>query len=284
MALLYTANLTLAKLVASQAEAENAYNEAVQALDGLVFLAVIDRDLTAPPGGESNGDVYLVADGATDGWSGKDGKVALYNDGYVFFTVNEGFAMWVIDENVYLVWDGSVWKSIMVETGRDDYAKAPAAAATEVLAGQNAGYDGGVDLNPEYPSNLRFVLTGSGGSTDVDVVITGILADGSASTESINVTGANGNTDGDKAWATISNITIQPGGGADFDGGTITTVNGTKLGLRDKNVASIYKETFNGADEGVLGTYNNTFKTYIPSGALNGAAPLELWYKTAQFV
>ena len=40
------------------------------AIAALGNLTIIDRDLTAPPGGESDGDTYIVGGSATGDWSG----------------------------------------------------------------------------------------------------------------------------------------------------------------------------------------------------------------------
>ena len=48
-------------LLAAQAQKHVTHNEALRLLDGLVQLAVLDRDLTAPPGAPADGDRYIVA-------------------------------------------------------------------------------------------------------------------------------------------------------------------------------------------------------------------------------
>ena len=71
-----TTNLKLPYLLASQAQKHVTHNEALRLLDGLVQLAVLDRDLTAPPGSPADGDRYIVASGATGDWAGWDLNVA----------------------------------------------------------------------------------------------------------------------------------------------------------------------------------------------------------------
>lgn len=56
-----TANLALPLIAASQASKHVTHNEALTALDSLVQLACLDKDLTAPPGSPGEGDRYLVA-------------------------------------------------------------------------------------------------------------------------------------------------------------------------------------------------------------------------------
>lgn len=64
--------------------------------------AVLDKDLTAPPGGESFGDAYLVPAGATGDWSGKADKIAVYTArGWKFVDPQIGQVLYVEDEAGY---------------------------------------------------------------------------------------------------------------------------------------------------------------------------------------
>jgi hypothetical protein len=107
-----TTNLALPYLEAAQSQKHVTHNEALTALDAIVMLSVLDRDLTAPPGGESDGDRYLVGGSATGTWSGEDGNIAAYQDGaYNFYPPQEGWVMWVADEDLLVTYDGSSWVS-----------------------------------------------------------------------------------------------------------------------------------------------------------------------------
>ncbi len=103
-------NLQLPLLEAAQAQKHVTVNDALQALDAVVHLAVKDRDLTAPPASPADGERYLVATGATGGWAGQDGKIAAYQDGvWRFYAPREGWRCWVDDENALLIHDGTAW-------------------------------------------------------------------------------------------------------------------------------------------------------------------------------
>ncbi len=82
-------------------------------LDGQ--LSIIDRDLTAPPGSESNGDAYIPASGSTGDWAGHDDEIAIYdlpNTTYWFITPKVGRNMFVVDEAIMIVWSGSAWAAV----------------------------------------------------------------------------------------------------------------------------------------------------------------------------
>ncbi len=109
-----TTNLLLPYLLASQAQKHVTLNESLRLLDGLVQMAVIDRDLTAPPVSPADGDRYIVSAGATGDWEGWDLSVALHVDGiWTRLAPRPGWRAWIDDEGLLLVWDGAAWVSIL---------------------------------------------------------------------------------------------------------------------------------------------------------------------------
>ena len=56
-----TPNLGLPYIMAAQSQKHVTHNEALRALDAIVQLSVLDRDLAAPPGSPANGDRYIAA-------------------------------------------------------------------------------------------------------------------------------------------------------------------------------------------------------------------------------
>jgi len=91
--------------------------------------SVIDKDLTAPPGGESTGDRYLIgldtgASSATGAWAGQDGNIAEWNgSSWDFTTPTTGMYVAADDENdrLYLfggvTWSDKVFESTTASTG-----------------------------------------------------------------------------------------------------------------------------------------------------------------------
>lgn len=80
-----------------------------------MHLSVIDRDLTSPPGGEADGDVYIVGASATGDWAGEDANVAVYDgSAWVFYTPRRGWLAYVEDEEVLCVYkndSNEVWSA-----------------------------------------------------------------------------------------------------------------------------------------------------------------------------
>lgn len=104
-----TPKLGLPEVEEGQANAEVNVNDALNRIDLFTNIHILDRDLTAPPGGETNGDVYLVAATATGAWASQDGKLAGYMDGWLFQAVKKGMVAYVEDEDIWIGWNGSAW-------------------------------------------------------------------------------------------------------------------------------------------------------------------------------
>ena len=108
-----TTKLKLPELTASQSQKHVTHNEALFFLDTLVQLAVIDKDLSAPPGAPTLGATYIVGAAPTGSWVGKTNQVASYDgSGWIFFVPVEGWKAWVNDEDATYCWDGAAWVNL----------------------------------------------------------------------------------------------------------------------------------------------------------------------------
>ncbi|HZS63502.1 MAG TPA: DUF2793 domain-containing protein [Xanthobacteraceae bacterium] len=105
-----TPNLGLPYIEAAQAQKHVTHNEALRVLDRLLHLAVLDRDLSAPPASPAEGQRWIVAAAPTGDWAGHATHVAAWQDGtWEFSAPNIGWLAYVIDEGALLTWDGSAW-------------------------------------------------------------------------------------------------------------------------------------------------------------------------------
>jgi hypothetical protein len=69
---------------------------------------VIQMDLTAPPGGPTAGDRYIVATGGTGDWAGHDNEIAEWDGAAWLFTAPaEGMSTWDKSEKAYQDFDGA---------------------------------------------------------------------------------------------------------------------------------------------------------------------------------
>ncbi len=149
-----TTNLQLPYIMAAQAQKHVTHNEAIRALDCLVQLAVLDRDLTTPPPTPPDGVRYIVAPGGTGVWTGHSLKVAAYQDGaWEIYIPREGWTAWVADEDQLVAWNGSAWVNV---SGGGSGSVNPTP-----LVGVNATADTGNRLAVASPASL-FNHAGSG--------------------------------------------------------------------------------------------------------------------------
>ena len=108
-------HLGLPYLLAAQAQKHVTHNEALRLLDAMVQLSVLDRTRTTPPASPADGDRHLVASGATGLWAGWDLNVAFWVDGvWMRLVPRPGWLAWIAAEQVFVVWNGSVWDPVGV--------------------------------------------------------------------------------------------------------------------------------------------------------------------------
>ena len=88
-------------------------NLVIHILDALVQCSVINMVETAPPSGPSDGDMYVVASGATGDWAGHDGDVAYYVEAsgtWEFYTAGaQVFLLLNNDDGGFYKYTGSAW-------------------------------------------------------------------------------------------------------------------------------------------------------------------------------
>ncbi|MDP2122984.1 MAG: DUF2793 domain-containing protein [Parvibaculum sp.] len=105
--------LGLPQIMPSQAQKHVTHNEALRILDALVHLAVKARDLAAPPPAPAPGERHIVAAGALDAWSGRDGEIAAWLDGaWAFFAPQPGWRAWIEDEEKLVVFSDGGWTDL----------------------------------------------------------------------------------------------------------------------------------------------------------------------------
>lgn len=187
-------------------------NENFFRLDAFAQFSIKDRDLTAPPGSPTEGDRYLVKATGTSAWAGHDGAVAIYhNSAWVFFTPQEGWQMWVDDEDRMLYYTGSAWddfRPILDAFGRTMRSILPADKAGIQLSDGTAYFTYvGKTTRVETFNYVRFVVkTAASGTQTAEVgifsspaapsranqTITKIISTGTV--DSLTTTGSKANT------------------------------------------------------------------------------------------
>ena len=88
-----TVRFELPLLFAGQAQKEGYVNEMAARIDALLHLAV-EAELGFPPASPNDGQAWLIAAGASGGWSGKAGQVAARQAGnWLYFRPRHGMRL-----------------------------------------------------------------------------------------------------------------------------------------------------------------------------------------------
>ncbi len=97
-------------LEAGQAQKEITHNAALVAIDRLLHLAVVSKQVTTPPAGAAAGSAWIVPGAATGAWAGQAGTVAVWDGfGWAFVSPREGMSAWVADAALVTVFTGGGW-------------------------------------------------------------------------------------------------------------------------------------------------------------------------------
>ena len=104
-----TTNLQLPFIVPDQAQKHVTHNEALQRLD-VVTQLVIQAILTQPPATPADGSCHAIGTGATGSWAGRDGKLAVFQDGaWDYVQPQAGWIGWLVSTAKAVRYDGSAW-------------------------------------------------------------------------------------------------------------------------------------------------------------------------------
>jgi Protein of unknown function (DUF2793) len=194
-----TPNLALPYLAPAQAQKHVTVNESLRKLDALVQIAVLDRDLAAPPGSAENGARYIVAVGASGAWAGREQSIAASQDGAWFFHApRAGWVAWVKDESLAVVWDGAAWALLSpdaaalfgINTTADSTNRL--AVSSPAVLFNHEGEDSQVKVNKHAAGDTASVLFQTNFSGRAEFGLTGdddfhlkVSADGSAWTNAV---------------------------------------------------------------------------------------------------
>lgn len=111
-----TTHLKLPYILPAQAQKHVTHNEALGLLDALVMLSVASRNLFEPVDPPGEGDRYIVPNGATGDFAGRDGLLALFDAGsWAFLAPQPGWTAWCADDGRFLIYDGVNFVPISVD-------------------------------------------------------------------------------------------------------------------------------------------------------------------------
>jgi hypothetical protein len=98
-------NLQLPFLQPSQAQKHVTHNTALERLDILVQLRLLEVAAITPPAVPVEGQIFALGSGATGDWAGHDGELAIYlNGGWIFEPPLEGCQAVDLSTGAFLTW------------------------------------------------------------------------------------------------------------------------------------------------------------------------------------
>ncbi len=87
------------------------HDDGMKALDALVMLSAIDRDLSSPPASPDEGDRYIVKAPGSGDVAWEDDNVVVFIDGHWrAHPPQPGWTCYVQDEGALIAWDGTAWQ------------------------------------------------------------------------------------------------------------------------------------------------------------------------------
>lgn len=104
-----TPRLGMPYLVAGQAQKEITHNDALNDMDSMAQMSVINKTTATPPATPAEGDSYIIAASPTGAWAGNANAVATYYSGWRIKTPKAGWFAYVQAEGVFYLFDGSAW-------------------------------------------------------------------------------------------------------------------------------------------------------------------------------
>ncbi len=105
-----TIRWALPLLASGQAQKEITHNEAIGAIDRLLHLAVLSRNVVTPPTQPVAGDAYIIGASPSGAWTGAGGQLASFDGfGWIISMPKPGCIAWVADEQQFAVHADGGW-------------------------------------------------------------------------------------------------------------------------------------------------------------------------------
>ena len=200
-------HLSLPFVMEGQAQKHVTVNEALAALDGLVQLSVLGV-ADAPPAAPGDDDRWIVGAGASGGWAGRAGAVALRQGSGAggWWDLRDpapGWTAWDRAGARPLVWDGAAWavaapgrvERLGVGTDADATNRLAVSAPATLLS--HAGGDHRVVIDKAGTADTASLVLQSGFSGRAEIGLAGgdelvvkASADGAAWVEALRVAGS----------------------------------------------------------------------------------------------
>ena len=98
-----TTNWSLPYVTTGQSGGEITHNDALNYIDTIMQLGVVDFDLNTPPGSPTNGQAWKTGASPTGDWSGQADTIAFYYSGWLFVPLKDGMRLYDNTNNIFYV-------------------------------------------------------------------------------------------------------------------------------------------------------------------------------------
>ena len=150
----YTERLKLPLLIPNQSGKEITHNEALITIDNLLQNNIISKDLNTPPTEFKTGDMYIVAENATDTWLNKENQLAIFDNGWRFLEPINGMLFYILSENCFYVYKDN-W--IKLET-LIDFTKLQNTSINNLQKDEVIKYNGTTFINTREINLLKLYI------------------------------------------------------------------------------------------------------------------------------
>jgi|GEM_PF-603440 len=291
-----TPSLKLPHLQAAQAQKHVTHNEALEILDTVVQLSVLDIDLSTPPTTVTEGDAYIINTNATLEWAGLETQIAHWRDGaWRIITPQIGWQAWVISQNALSVFDGIAWidplalgltsvDTLGINASSDAQNRLTVASSNTLLT--HDGDSHRVKINKALSGDTASLVFQTGysgraefGTSGQDDFSVKVSADGTTWNDAISIDGATGSVSLPNTQSTQG----QAGGeGALITGGAWRTTRDSSVGWMTHpntslaSVGALPYPTFIPLKIGAAGMYSN-ISLFCQSGSTGETLRIALY-------
>ena len=114
-----TTNWTFPYVTTGQTGGEVTHNDALNYIDSLMQLGVVDFDLNTPPGSPTNGQAWKTGAAPSGAWSGQADKIAFYYSGWIFVALKDGMRLYDNANDIFYVCrvaSSDTWDEVITST------------------------------------------------------------------------------------------------------------------------------------------------------------------------
>lgn len=114
-----SANWAIPHVTTGQSGGEVRHNDALNRIDTIMQLGVVDFDLNTTPGSPTNGQAWKVGASPTGAWSGNADKIAFYYSGWLYIDLKDGMRLYDNTNDIFYVCrvaSTDTWDTVITST------------------------------------------------------------------------------------------------------------------------------------------------------------------------